>query len=133
METQNQINQESNSSLDNAIDISQDYILSLQHPEGYWVGELESNVTLTAETVLLYKIWGFSESLPNCKIKAYLCNQQKKYGGWELFYGDGGEISTSIEAYMALRLLGMSKEDSILVNAKKFILSKGGISKARIF
>lgn len=133
METQNQINQESNSSLDNAIDISQDYILSLQHPEGYWVGELESNVTLTAETVLLYKIWGISESLPNCKIKAYLCNQQNKYGGWELFYGDGGEISTSIEAYMALRLLGMPKEDSILVNAKKFILSKGGISKARIF
>ena len=60
-----------------------------------------SNVTLTAETVLIYKIWGIFENLSKSKIEAYLCNKQNKYGGWELFYGDGGEISTSIEAYMA--------------------------------
>ncbi len=133
MKTQHQINQRLKSSLDNAIDISQNYILSLQYPEGYWLGELESNITLTAETVLIYKIWGIFENLPKSKIETYLCSKQNKHGGWELFYGDGGEISTSIEAYMALRLLGMSKDDPILVNAKNFILSRGGVSKARIF
>lgn len=133
MKTQHQINQKLKLSLDNAIDISQKYILSLQNSEGYWLGELESNVTLTAETVLIYKIWGIFENLSKSKIEAYLCNKQNKYGGWELFYGDGGEISTSIEAYMALRLLGLSLDNPVLVSARKFILSKGGISKARIF
>ncbi|HTL90149.1 MAG TPA: hypothetical protein VL134_12170, partial [Leptolyngbya sp.] len=35
-------------SLETAIAASQQYLLSLQKPEGYWWGELESNVTITA-------------------------------------------------------------------------------------
>lgn len=119
--------------LSKAILASQDYLLSLQYPDGYWWGELESNITLTAETVLLHKIWGTDTILPFHKVETYLRRQQNEQGGWELFYGDGGEISTSVEAYMALRLLGVSQEDPALIRAKDFILSKGGISKTRIF
>lgn len=119
--------------LSKAILASQDYLLSLQYPDGYWWGELESNITLTAETVLLHKIWGTDTILPLHKVETYLRRQQNEQGGWELFYGDGGEISTSVEAYMALRLLGVSQEDPALIRAKDFILSKGGISKTRIF
>ncbi len=49
------------------------------------------------------------------------------------FYGDGGELSTSVEAYMALRLLGVPASDPAMQRAKKFILDRGGISKTRIF
>jgi len=51
----------------------------------------------------------------------------------ELFYGDGGDLSTTVEAYMGLRLLGIPANDPALEKAREFILAKGGISKTRIF
>ncbi|MEM7759458.1 MAG: squalene--hopene cyclase [Cyanobacteria bacterium P01_A01_bin.40] len=116
-----------------AIARSQKHLLSIQEPDGYWCAELESNVTITAEVVLLHKIWQTDKTRPLDKIEAYLRSQQRSHGGWELYYGDGGELSTSIEAYMALRLLGVPVNDPALIKAKKFILQRGGISKSRIF
>jgi squalene-hopene/tetraprenyl-beta-curcumene cyclase len=119
--------------LDETIGRSQEYLLSLQSPEGYWWAELESNVTITAEVVLLHKIWGTDATRPLPKIEKYLRSQQRAHGGWELFYGDGGELSTTVEAYMALKLLGLPATDPALQQAKQFILERGGISKTRIF
>ncbi|AFY30807.1 squalene--hopene cyclase [Calothrix sp. PCC 7507] len=116
-----------------AIAASQQYLLSIQNPAGYWWAELESNVTITAETVLLHKIWGTDITRPLHKVEAYLRQQQRNHGGWELFYGDGGELSTSVEAYMALRLLGVPNTDPAMIQARTFILQRGGISKTRIF
>jgi squalene-hopene/tetraprenyl-beta-curcumene cyclase len=116
-----------------AIANSQNYLLSIQYPDGYWWAELESNVTITAEVVLLHKIWGTDRERPLHKVEAYLRSQQRDHGGWELFYGDGGELSTSVEAYMALKLLGVPQTDPAMVKARKFILERGGISKTRIF
>lgn len=119
--------------LESAIDGSQTYLLSIQTEAGYWWANLESNVTITAEAVLLHKIWGTDSARPMAKIERYLRSQQRDHGGWELFYGDGGDLSTSVEAYMALRLLGVPASDPDLQRARAFILSKGGISKTRIF
>jgi squalene-hopene/tetraprenyl-beta-curcumene cyclase len=116
-----------------AIAGSQQYLLSTQYPAGYWWAELESNVTITAEVVLLHKIWGTDQARPLYKVAAYLRSQQRQHGGWELFYDDGGELSTSVEAYMALRLLGVSAHDPAMIKARDFILQQGGISKTRIF
>ncbi len=122
-----------NQQLQNAITASQNYLLSIQYPDGYWWAELESNVTITSEVVLLHKIWGTDSTRPLDKIASYLRSQQGEHGGWELFFGDGGELSTSVEAYMALRLLGVPASDPALIKARKFILRRGGISKTRIF
>jgi squalene-hopene/tetraprenyl-beta-curcumene cyclase len=116
-----------------AIAAGQNHLLSLQYPEGYWWAELESNVSITAEVVLLHQIWGTDSQRPLHKVESYLRSQQRAHGGWELYYGDGGELSTSVEAYMALRLLGVPASDPALVKAKTFILARGGISKTRIF
>ncbi len=116
-----------------AIEKSQQYLLSLQTPDGYWWAHLESNVTITAEAILLFKLWGIADRRPMAKSQRYLQRLQVESGGWELYTGDGGDLSTSIEAYMALRLLGVSAEDPDLIRAKRFILSKGGLTKARIF
>ncbi|MEH2261824.1 squalene--hopene cyclase [Nostoc sp.] len=116
-----------------AIAASQEYLLSIQNPTGYWWAELESNVTITAEAVLLHKIWGTDQTRPLHKVAAYLRDEQRQHGGWELYYGDGGELSTSVEAYMALRLLGVPANDPAMIRAKAFILQRGGVSKTRIF
>jgi squalene-hopene/tetraprenyl-beta-curcumene cyclase len=116
-----------------AIAASQEYLLSIQNPAGYWWAELESNVTITAEVVLLHKIWATDQTRPLQKVANYLRQEQRQHGGWELFYGDGGELSTSVEAYMALKLLGVPATDPAMIRARKFILQRGGISKTRIF
>ena len=119
--------------LNTTITAAQNALLAQQTPNGYWWANLESNVTITAEAVLLHKIWGTDSNRPLHKVETYLRREQRDHGGWELFYGDGGEISTSVEAYMALRLLGVPASDPALQHAKTFILERGGISKTRIF
>ncbi|MGJ3249427.1 MAG: squalene--hopene cyclase [Elainellaceae cyanobacterium] len=119
--------------LEQAIAASQTYFLSQQYSDGYWWAELESNVTMAAEVVLLHKIWGTDKTRPLQKIEHYLRSQQRDHGGWELFYGDGGHLSNSVEAYMALKLLGVSADDPAMVTARKFIGDRGGITKTRVF
>jgi squalene cyclase len=98
-------------------------------PDGYWWAELESNVTITAEIILLHKIWGTDGDRPLAKAEHYLRSHQRDHGGWELFYGDGGDLSTSVEAYTALRVLGVPASDPALLRAKEFILSRAASAK----
>jgi squalene-hopene/tetraprenyl-beta-curcumene cyclase len=114
---------------------SQHYLLSLQHPDGYWWAELEANVTLTAEYVYLHKILGTERTrrVQMKKAGVYLRNRQRAHGGWELYWGDGGELSTSVEAYFALKLLGDSPDAPHMQAARDFILKRGGVTKARVF
>ena len=121
------------SNVDDAIAASQNYLLSIQNPTGYWWAELESNVSITAEIILLHKIWGTDQARPLHKAEAYLRAQQRDHGGWELYFGDGGELSTTVEAYAALRVLGVPPTDPALIKAREFILNRGGVSRTRIF
>ena len=133
MQTQERPAAASSSPLKTAIAASQNYLLSLQRPDGHWVSELESNVTITAEAILLHKIWGTDTKRPIHKCEAYLRSHQRDHGGWELYFGDGGDLSTTVEAYMALRLLGVPASDPALEKARKFAIERGGIEKCRIF
>ena len=119
--------------LQQAIQASQEYLLQQQQPEGYWWADLESNVTMLAEVILLHKIWQLEDRLPWGKAEQFFRQQQQNHGGWELFRGDGGDLSTSVEAYLGLRLLGVPADDPALLKAKSFILAKGGISQTRVF
>ena len=119
--------------LDRAIEKAQEVLLSQQTQDGYWWATLESNVTMTAEAILLHKLYGTDVDRPMQKALNYLHNYQCKNGSWELYKGDGGNLSVSIEAYMGLRLLGVAIDQPCLVNAREFILSRGGMTKARIF
>ena len=119
--------------LADAISRAQEYLLAQQELDGYWWAELEANVTLTAEFVMLHKILGTEREATIQQAARYLLREQREHGGWELYFGDGGEISTSVEAYFALRLAGYSADDERLVKAREFILARGGVSKSRVF
>ncbi|MDB5027747.1 MAG: squalene/oxidosqualene cyclase [Candidatus Eremiobacteraeota bacterium] len=110
-----------------------DALFQLQHPDGYWWAELQSNVTITAEVLLLHYVWGTFERVPRAAAERYFREEQRDHGGWELAYGDGGELSVSVEAYLALRMLGVVADDPALVRARAFILARGGITRTRIF
>lgn len=121
------------SRLDRSIAAVQQNLFDRQHSHGYWWAHLEANVTMLAEVLLLHHIWGTSNRLPRDKAERLLRREQREHGGWELFYGDGGDLSTSIEAYLGLRLLGVEADDPALVRAQGFICDRGGISRSRIF
>lgn len=108
-------------------------LFRLQQPAGYWWAELESNVTITAEVLLLHRVWGTFERVPRAAAERYFRAQQRDHGGWELAYGDGGELSVSVEAYLALRLLGVPADDPALQRARAFVLARGGITRTRVF
>ncbi len=116
-----------------AIHRAQEYLLAQQELEGYWWAELEANVTLTAEFIMLHRILGTDRDAQIQQAARYILREQREHGGWELYFGDGGEISTSVEAYFALRLAGYHPDDERLVNARAFILARGGVSKTRVF
>ncbi len=125
--------QELSKSVATAIGRAQDYFLRHQYAEGYWWAELEANVTLTAEYVMLHTILGTAAGRPVQKVVPYLLGQQRAHGGWELYWGDGGELSTTVEAYFALKLLGVSPDRPEMKKAREFILARGGVAQARIF
>jgi squalene-hopene/tetraprenyl-beta-curcumene cyclase len=113
---------------------AQSHLLSLQDAkEGFWWAELEANVTLTAEYIMLHTILGTDKSRPISKAARYLLDHQTENGSWELYYGDGGDLSTSVEAYLALKLAGQDQECAEMKRARRFILERGGITKARVF
>jgi squalene-hopene/tetraprenyl-beta-curcumene cyclase len=119
--------------LDGAIARAVGALFALQNPAGYWWAELQSNVTITAEVVLLHHVWADFERVPRAAAERYFRAEQREHGGWELAFGDGGELSVSVEAYLALRLLGVGRDDPALVRARDFIVARGGISRTRIF
>ncbi len=121
------------STLTGAIERAVDALFQQQDPAGYWWAELESNVSITAEVLLLHHVWGTFYRVPRAAAERYFREQQRSHGGWELAYGDGGELSASIEAYLALRLLGVPASDPALTRARLFVLARGGITRSRIF
>jgi squalene-hopene/tetraprenyl-beta-curcumene cyclase len=116
-----------------AIRKSSDYFFRVQYPEGYWWAELESNVTITSEYVMLTRLLGIPIAEKRSAIVKYLLRHQNENGSWGLYYGDGGELSTTIEAYFALKLLGEDPGPGPLAKARAFILQHGGIEASRVF
>jgi squalene-hopene/tetraprenyl-beta-curcumene cyclase len=116
-----------------AIARAQACLLGMQSPEGWWCGELESNVTITAEYLFLTHFLGVANPARWTKIAAYLLDQQRPDGTWAIYYDGPGDLSTTIEAYFALKLAGVSPDTPSMQRARAFILSKGGVPQARIF
>lgn len=116
-----------------SISRSQAYILSQQNEEGYWMAELEANTTITSEYILFYRFLGKVNVDREKKAVEHLKRTHLPDGGWNIYYGGPSEISTSIEAYFALKLAGVPVDDPIMKKARTFIINNGGIENSRVF
>jgi squalene-hopene/tetraprenyl-beta-curcumene cyclase len=112
---------------------ARDHLLSLQHEAGWWKGELQTNVTMDAEDLLLRKFLGILTTDELAPAAAWIRSQQRDDGTWANFYGGPGDLSTTVEAYVALRLAGDPKDADHLRRAREFILSSGGLEASRVF
>ena len=124
---------ESKSPLDIAIENSRDFFFREQLPDGYWWAELESNCTITAEYIMLFHFMGIVDQERERKMANYLLSKQTAEGFWTIYFGGPGDLSTTVEAYFALKLAGYPADHPAMAKARSFILEKGGIIKCRVF
>ena len=101
----------------------------------HWIGELESNVTITAEYVLMLQALGLEATIAARRgsIARYLSSRQKEDGSWGIASTLPGDVSTTVETYLALRLVGVAQDDARLRRAEAFIRAAGGIERVRVF
>src|SRR3569623_235519 len=113
------------------IDRSQSWFLGSQIEPGFWWAELESNATMDAEYVLMTHFLGRRDDAIWQRIARDIRCYQRDDGSWALYAGAPGDLSTTIECYFALRLIGDT--GAHIDRAHRFILDRGGIAGARVF
>jgi squalene-hopene/tetraprenyl-beta-curcumene cyclase len=120
--------------LDASVALAADAILADQHPEGYWLYELEADATIPAEYVLLVHYLGETPNLElEKKIGRYLRRIQREDGGWPLFTDGALDVSASVKAYFALKMIGDSPEADHMQRARRAIIAAGGAEKSNVF
>jgi squalene-hopene/tetraprenyl-beta-curcumene cyclase len=120
-------------SLEEAVAKARGAVLADQHPDGHWCFELEADCTIPAEYVLFLRYLGESQPELETKIGNYLRERQADHGGWPLYYGGDLNISCSVKAYYALKMIGDDPEAPHMRKARESILARGGAARANVF
>jgi squalene-hopene/tetraprenyl-beta-curcumene cyclase len=115
--------------LDGAVERAAARLLELQHPEGWWVGELESNATMIAQHLFWHHFLGLRTPELDRKIANELVARQREDGTWAIWFEGPADLSTTIEAYTALKLAGVDPGP----HAREYIRRQGGLPRARVF
>ncbi len=106
---------------------AQQHLLSLQKPDGHWVGELMVDSTLCSDYVLYMHWRGKADTALQEKCVRHIRKMQLPDGGWNIYHGGPSEINASIKAYYALKLAGHSPQAPWMTEARANILRLGGI------
>jgi squalene-hopene/tetraprenyl-beta-curcumene cyclase len=122
------------SPVDRSIEAATRALLALQQPDGHWVFELEADATIPAEYVLLRHYLAEPVAADfEAKIAVYLRRIQGDHGGWPLFRDGAFDMSASVKAYFALKMIGDSLDAPHMVRAREAIRSRGGASRSNVF
>ncbi|WP_456306819.1 squalene--hopene cyclase [Paracraurococcus lichenis] len=124
--------------LDAAIRRATTHLLDRQQADGHWVFELEADATIPAEYLMLKRFFGKRDPAQEARIGRYLRRIQAQEaatcaGGWPLFHGGPLDISCSVKAYFALRLIGDAPEAPHMARARDAILRAGGAERSNVF
>jgi squalene-hopene/tetraprenyl-beta-curcumene cyclase len=120
--------------LDKIIRAARDALLRQQRPDGHWVFELEADATIPAEYVLLKHYLGEPiDSDQEAKIANYLRRIQGEHGGWPLFHAGAFNISASVKAYFALKIIGDDIASGHMRRARTAVLAHGGAASSNVF
>ena len=120
-------------SVDRAVEAGVRRLFELQEPGGWWVGELESNVTITAEHLFFLEFMRLRDEESTFGVMTELLAQQRPDGLWSIYHGGEPDLNATAEAYAALRLAGLSDRAPQLAEARRFVEERGGIAATRVF
>ncbi len=128
----------SEAALEAAVARAADHLLARQKPDGHFVFELEADATIPSEFVMLKRFFGVVEPGREARIGRYLRRLQRQEtatarGGWPLFHGGPIDVSCSVKAYFALRLIGDAPDAPHMRRAREAILAAGGAERCNVF
>lgn len=129
---------QANDPLDRAVAAAARHLLQRQRPDGHWVFELEADATIPSEYLMLHHFFGHVQPEREARIGRYLRRIQQEQmpntkGGWPLFHGGPLDISGSVKAYLALRLIGDAPDAPHMQQAREAILAAGGAERSNVF
>ncbi|WP_430229639.1 squalene--hopene cyclase [Nitrosomonas communis] len=128
------IDEMNTSKLNNAISSARNALYSVQEKNGHWCFPLEADCTIPAEYILMMHFMDEVDTVLEYKLARFIREQQNMtHGGWALYYGGAFDLSCSIKAYYALKLVGDSSDAPHMVRARSAILSHGGAARANVF
>src|SRR4051812_27754234 len=112
---------------------ARDFAHAIRKADGHWCAELESNTTVTAEYVFMRQALGLELDDRREALVRYFFKHQKSDGSWGLATNHRGDVSTTGETYLALRILGVSVDDPRMKEAERYVLMHGGLETMRVF
>ena len=120
--------------LDRAIGRAADALAEEQRPDGHWVFELEADCTIPAEYILLRHYLGEPDDLVlEARIGRYLRRIQAEHGGWSLFHDGSFDLSATVKAYYALKMIGDDPDAPHMARARAAVLAHGGAGNVNVF
>ncbi|MFP5235938.1 MAG: squalene--hopene cyclase [Acidobacteriota bacterium] len=119
--------------VEKAIAQSADYILSRQHPDGYWCGELEADSMLEADYIFLHTLLESGDPGRLQRAFTEMMRYQNEDGSWSLYPGGPGNISLTVKCYFSAKLMGLGKDDPRMVKAREWALAHGGVVACNTF
>ena len=112
---------------------SRDWLLGQQHDDGFWCGELEADVMLEADYIFMHTLLGTGDAGKMQRAVNEILRHQNEDGGWSLYPGGASNINYGVKAYMALKLMGWSKDHPVLTRAREWVLAHGGVVECNTF
>jgi squalene-hopene/tetraprenyl-beta-curcumene cyclase len=119
--------------VESAIRSSSEFILSRQCAEGYWCGELEADTTLVSDYIMLHTLLGTGDEARKRRGIQYILQRQHADGGWGVYIDSPPQISASVKAYFALKLMGWSADAPQLCAARNWIQAHGGATEVNTY
>ncbi len=121
--------------LDEAVARAAEALGQLQRPDGHWVFELEADATIPSEYVLLKHYLGEpADGEQEAAVARYLRRiQSAEHGGWPLFHGGAFDVSATVKAYYALKMIGDDPDAPHMARARSAVLAAGGAQAVNVF
>jgi squalene-hopene/tetraprenyl-beta-curcumene cyclase len=109
------------------------FLFAQQHPDGYWCGELEADTTLESDYIAIHTLLGTGNRVRMERAVPEIIRHQNEDDGWPIFAGGPSNVSASVKAYFALKLMGLKADHPVLARARKKILEMGGATECNTF
>ena len=133
-QTKPMLAQPSGDALERHIQQGTQALLAQQRPDGHWVFELEADCTIPAEYVLLRHYLGEPvDAALEAKIAVYLRRIQGDHGGWALFRDGDLDVSATVKAYFALKMIGDAVDADHMRRAREAVRARGGAERVNVF
>jgi squalene-hopene/tetraprenyl-beta-curcumene cyclase len=120
--------------LDRPIAAATQALLACQRADGHFLFELEADATIPAEYVLLRHYLGEPvDAAREAGIAAYLRRIQGVHDGWPLFQDGAFDMSATVKAYFALKIIGDAPQADHMRRAREAIRMRGGAECSNVF